>query len=58
MNGAKRLVRSLTLAGACALTAFWAIPGLASNASDVQAMVNKLVLDINRGDAASVELRR
>lgn len=54
MNGAKRRVRNLTLAGACALAAFWAIPGLASNASDVQAMVNKLVFDINKGDAASV----
>jgi hypothetical protein len=54
MNAAVRSCRNLILAGACALTVLWASPGYASNASDVQTMVKKLVSDINKGDAKAV----
>lgn len=37
------------LAGTCALTILWASPGFASNVSDLQAAVKKLVSDINKG---------
>lgn len=54
MNHPLRHARDLTLAGACALAVLWGTPGVASNASDVQAMVKKLVSDVNKGDAKSV----
>jgi hypothetical protein len=54
MNRATRHVRVLLLAGMCALSILWASPGFASNASDLQAMVGKLVSDINKGDFKAV----
>jgi hypothetical protein len=54
MNGATRRVRDLILAGTCALTVLWASPGFASNASDLQAAVQKLVSDINKGNFKGV----
>jgi hypothetical protein len=54
MTAATRRVRNLILTGASALTLLWGSPGFASNASDLQAMVEKLVSDINKGDATAV----
>ena len=54
MNRATRQVRDLLLAGTCALSILWASPGFASNASDLQATVKKLVSDINKGNFNSV----
>lgn len=54
MNVAVRSFRNLIVAGACALTVLWAGPAYASSASDVQTMVEKLVSEINKGDAKSV----
>ena len=39
--------RDLVTAGTCALTVVWATPGFASNASDLQAAVKRLVFNIN-----------
>ena len=55
MNRATRHVRDLLLAGTCALSILWASPGFASNASDLQATVKKLVSDINKGNIKSVD---
>jgi len=38
----------------CALIVLWADPGVASNASDLQAAVKKLVSNINKGDFKAV----
>ncbi|MFZ1017601.1 MAG: hypothetical protein WAN39_06985, partial [Candidatus Cybelea sp.] len=54
MNRATRHVRDLLLAGTCTLAILWASPGFASNASDLQVMVKKLVSDINKGNFKSV----
>jgi len=54
MNASSKHVRDLILAGTCALTVLSACPVLASDISDLNATVTKLVRDINTGDFRSV----
>ena len=54
MNGRVKHVRDLILAVACGLTVLSARPTFASDASGVNAIVEKFVADINKGDFSSV----
>ena len=55
MNSRMKRVRDLILAGSCGLAILSGSPAFASDAPIVNALVKKLVADINKGDFSAVD---